>query len=153
MDLARAAETLLARALALPGAWEDHPRGERVAKVGPKVFVFFGQGSARGESLLLAVKLPISGIAALDRPECEPTGYGMGKHGWVSARYERGDAPPLDLLKSWIEESYRAIAPAKLAARSGGAAAGSRKDRAARSGAARARPPKARGARESERKA
>jgi predicted DNA-binding protein (MmcQ/YjbR family) len=120
MSLARDAEALLAHALSMPGAWEDHPWGERVAKVGPKVFLFFGKDSARGEKLSFAVKLPESGVAALDRPECEPTGYGMGKHGWVTATYERGDAPPIELIRAWIEESYRAIAPKKLL---GGAAA------------------------------
>jgi len=115
MNLARTAELLLAHALSLPSAWEDHPWGERVAKVGTKIFLFFGRGSARGESLVLSVKLPTSSITALDRPECEPSGYGMGKHGWVTAKYERGDTPPLDVLKSWIDESYRAVAPKKLA--------------------------------------
>ena len=37
---------LLAFALALPEAWEDHPWGESVAKVGKKVFVFFGMPDA-----------------------------------------------------------------------------------------------------------
>lgn len=115
MNLARTAELLLAHALSLPNAWEDHPWGERVAKVGTKIFLFFGRDSARGESLKIAVKLPKSSISALDRPECEPTGYGMGKHGWVTAKYEQGDAPSLDLLKSWVDESYRAVAPKKLA--------------------------------------
>lgn len=121
MHLARAAETLLAHALSLPGAWEDHPWGERVAKVGPKVFLFFGKDSARGESLVLAVKLPHSSISALDRPECEPTAYGMGRHGWVTAKYERGDEPPVELLKAWIDESWRAVAPKKLVASRDGA--------------------------------
>lgn len=115
MNLARAAELLLAHALSLPSAWEDHPWGERVAKVGSKIFLFLGRDSARGETLLLSVKLPTSSIAALDRSECGPSGYGMGKHGWVTAKYERGDTLPVDLLKSWIVESYRAVAPKKLA--------------------------------------
>jgi predicted DNA-binding protein (MmcQ/YjbR family) len=33
-------------ALALPDAFEDHPWGETVAKVGRKVFAFFGSGDA-----------------------------------------------------------------------------------------------------------
>lgn len=136
MSLARDAEALLAHALSLPGAWEDHPWGERVAKVGTKVFLFFGKDSLRGETLSFSVKLPDSGIAALDRPECSPTGYGMGKHGWVSASYQRGDAPPVDLIKTWIDESYRAIAPKNLAA-GGGAGAKPAKKKATTKLAAR----------------
>ena len=60
--------------------------------------LFLGRDSARGDALLLSVKLPTSSIAALDRSECEPSGYGMGKHGWVTAKYERGDTLPIDLL-------------------------------------------------------
>jgi predicted DNA-binding protein (MmcQ/YjbR family) len=116
MSLARVADRLMAHALALPEAWVDHPWGERVAKVGKKVFLFFGKDSGRGEQLSFAVKLPQSGLRALDRPECEPTGYGMGKHGWVSAKYERGDTPPVELIEAWIVESYRAIASKELVA-------------------------------------
>ncbi len=115
MNLARAADLIFAHALSHPGAWEDHPWGERVAKVGKKVFLFFGHDNRGGRSLTLAVKLPRSGVVALDRPECSPTGYGLGKSGWVSAKYEDGDVPPVELVKAWIEESYRAVAPKKLA--------------------------------------
>src|SRR5262249_56520222 len=45
-----------------------------------------------------------------------PTGYGLGKAGWVSAAFEPGSSPPIDLLCAWIDESYLAVAPAKLAA-------------------------------------
>ena len=50
---------LLKFALAYPGAWEDHPWGETVAKVKTKVFVFFGK--PEGGGLGLSVKLPQSG--------------------------------------------------------------------------------------------
>lgn len=33
-----------------------------------------------------------------------------------SARFEPGVEPPVDLLREWIDESYRAIAPKKLVA-------------------------------------
>ena len=105
-------EALLAYALSLPEAWEDHPWGETVVKVGKKVFVFLGTS---GDGVSLSVKLPTSMLLALELPECSPTGYGLGKAGWVSARYAAGDEVPLDRLCAWIRESYVAVAPKKLA--------------------------------------
>jgi len=110
-----AAEHIRQFALALPGAWEDHPWGESVAKVGKKVFAFFGIPE-EGGSLRLSVKLPDSSDEALSMPFTEPTGYGLGRAGWVSSRFASGDEAPLDILCDWIEESYRAIAPKKLVA-------------------------------------
>ncbi|MET0554157.1 MAG: MmcQ/YjbR family DNA-binding protein, partial [Vicinamibacteria bacterium] len=40
--------------------------------------------------------------------------YGLGKAGWVSARFGPKDRPPVDVLCKWIDESYRAVAPVKL---------------------------------------
>jgi hypothetical protein len=34
----------------------------------------------------------------------------------VSAQFTKGVTPPVDLLKAWIDESYRAQAPKKLVA-------------------------------------
>jgi len=132
MNLARAADELMAHALALPEAWEDHPWGERVAKVGKKVFLFCGKQHGQVETLSFSVKLPRSGVAALDRAECEPTGYGLGKSGWVTAQYQRGDAPPLELVKAWIDESFRAVAPKTLVKRLDGPAAAPAKKAGAR---------------------
>lgn len=115
--------TLLAHALSLPEAWEDHPWGENVAKVGKKVFVFFGVPDPRGEQLIVCVKLPRSGVAALDLACCEPAGYGLGKSGWIAARFGASEAPRTEVLKAWIEESYRAVAPKKLVAQLDGAPA------------------------------
>ena len=110
-----AAQRMREFALGLPGAWEDHPWGESVAKVGKKVFAFFGIPE-EGGSLSLSVKLPESSEEALSMPFAEPTGYGLGRAGWVSSRFAPGDEPPVDILCDWIEESYRAIAPKKLVA-------------------------------------
>ena len=112
---------LIAYALSFPGAFEDHPWGERVAKVGKKVFVFFGVAKPDEPRLMVAVKLPLSGLKALDLPFAEATGYGLGKSGWVSAVFLPGDRVPIDLMRAWILESYRAIAPKKLLKELGGA--------------------------------
>ena len=49
-------------------------------------------------------------------PFTSPTGYGLGRGGWVTSAFEPGDDPPVDILCDWIEESYRAVAPKKLVA-------------------------------------
>ena len=104
---------LRAHALSYPEAYEDFPWGERVVKVRGKVFVFMG-GIDGG--LGLSVKLPSSASFALGLPFASPTAYGLGKSGWVTARFRAREKPPLDLLAQWIDESYRAVAPKRLVA-------------------------------------
>ncbi len=110
--LARIARKLREAALGYPGATEEFPWGEPVMKVNGKVFVFLG--SEEGE-LGLSLKLPHTGAIALALPFVEPTGYGLGRSGWVSASFTRAQARsvPVDLLLAWIDESYRAVAPRK----------------------------------------
>jgi predicted DNA-binding protein (MmcQ/YjbR family) len=116
IDLRRISRELRKYALSFPGATEDFPWGERVAKVKGKVFVFLGSDPVPRGPMGLSVKLPQSGQDALDLPFAKPTGYGLGKSGWVSATFEANDEPPLEILKGWIRESYRAVAPKKLVA-------------------------------------
>jgi hypothetical protein len=52
---------------------------------------------------------------ALMLPHAEPTPYGLGKSGWVSLKFPDGNVP-VEMLKAWIDESYRAQAPKKLVA-------------------------------------
>ncbi|MEZ4294336.1 MAG: MmcQ/YjbR family DNA-binding protein [Polyangiaceae bacterium] len=111
--LARAAAALTAFCKTFPEAYEDHPWGETVYKVKGKVFVFLG---VPDDTFGISAKLPITGAVALMLPFASPTGYNLGKAGWVSARFTAKDDIPLDLLKAWIDESYRAVAPKKLAA-------------------------------------
>jgi predicted DNA-binding protein (MmcQ/YjbR family) len=113
-ELRRVSRLLREYALGFPGATEDFPWGERVAKVNEKVFVFLGVDPVPGGNMGLSVKLPVSREEALDLPFAKPTGYGLGKSGWVSATFGPEDRPPVEILKSWILESYRAIAPKKL---------------------------------------
>ena len=103
---------LLEFALSLPDAVEEHPWEETVAKVRRKVFVFFNGDPARDR---ITVKLVESHGHALAIEGAAPSGYGLGKSGWVTLAV---DASGLDhaLLCDWIEESYRIIAPKRLVA-------------------------------------
>ena len=107
----RAEAVLVAYALTFPEAAEEWPWDERVIKVRGKIFVFVGMVE---DTLRVGMKLPISAEMALTLPFCKPSGYGLGRAGWVTARFERQDKPPLDLLREWIGQSYRAVAPKKL---------------------------------------
>ena len=78
-----------------------------------KTFAYLG---LEGEPFHISCKLPRSCDAALMLPFVKPTGYGLGKSGWVSVEFAPGEVPPLPLIKSWIDESYRAQAPKKLIA-------------------------------------
>ncbi|MEX0850877.1 MAG: MmcQ/YjbR family DNA-binding protein [Gaiellaceae bacterium] len=98
-------------ALSLPEAFEDHPWGEDVAKVRGKVFVFLG--TAGSDMPRMTVKLVESHAHALSVDGAEPTGYGLGKSGWVTAPLV-ADGVDLPLLCDWIEESYRIVAPKRL---------------------------------------
>jgi predicted DNA-binding protein (MmcQ/YjbR family) len=104
---------LRAFALSLPGAVEEFPWGDRVVKVNKKVFVFLGTHEG---GLAMSVKLPESVSIALTLPFASPTRYGLGKSGWVTALFAKHEKPPIPMLRAWIDESYRAIAPAKLVA-------------------------------------
>jgi predicted DNA-binding protein (MmcQ/YjbR family) len=104
---------LRAHALSYPETRIDHPWGEPVVKVRGKVFVFFGRPDG---GLALSVKLPGSAHLAFDLPYCEPTGYGLGRAGWVTARFRPGEPVPVEMLKRWIDESYRAVAPKRVTA-------------------------------------
>jgi predicted DNA-binding protein (MmcQ/YjbR family) len=108
------ADEVRAFTFSLPEAWEDHPWGESVAKVGKKVFVFFGSPEPHEPGCWLGVKLPQSKEDALALPFARPMGYGLDRGGWVGIQ-----APPdmpADVLTGWVEESYRTVAPKKLLA-------------------------------------
>jgi predicted DNA-binding protein (MmcQ/YjbR family) len=99
---------LRAFALSFPETREDHPWGECAFKVKGKTFLFVG-GDAGGWGL--SVKLEEGHARALSKPFASPTRYGLGKHGWVSARFGPREKAPLDLLLRWVEESFTVIAP------------------------------------------
>ncbi|WP_164017442.1 MmcQ/YjbR family DNA-binding protein [Pyxidicoccus trucidator] len=105
--------------LALPEATEDFPWGHRAAKVKGKMFAILVLEDA---GLTVTTKLPDSNEAALTLPFTAPTGYGMGKSGWVTSTFKVGDDVPVELLGQWVHESFRAVAPQRVLKAMGGAA-------------------------------
>ncbi|MFD3932449.1 MmcQ/YjbR family DNA-binding protein [Streptomyces sp. NBC_01356] len=104
-------------ALGLPGATEEFPWSESVAKVNKKVFVFLGMDDGSYPlGVTLKLKDEEAHAHALTSPGAEPAGYGLGKSGWVRIPLEEQGAPAAELLCDWVEESYRVIAPKKLVA-------------------------------------
>ena len=74
-----------------------------MAKVDSKVFVFLDLPDA--EDPAMTVKLRDPHAQALSVPVAQPTGYGLGRSGWITVPF-RDTTPPLAVLKDWIEESY-----------------------------------------------
>lgn len=111
--LSRVESALRDHGLGFPGAHEAFPWGHTALKVRAKAFAFLARD---GDGLSVSVKLPASHGSALELPFVEPTGYGLGKSGWVTASFGPGDDVPGELLRAWLEESYRAVAPKRLAA-------------------------------------
>ncbi|MCF3122311.1 MmcQ/YjbR family DNA-binding protein [Streptomyces arenae] len=110
-------ESVRVFALGMPGATEEFPWGESVAKVNRKVFVFLGMDDGshpRGITVKLTDEA--AHAHALTAPGAEPAGYGLGRSGWVRIPLEERGAPAAELLCDWVEESYRAIATKKLVA-------------------------------------
>src|SRR5512141_2017243 len=106
-------KTLRERALAYPETTEDFPWGECAIKVKGKIFLVM---RPVGKEFSFSVKLPHTRDIAVDLPFTEPTHYGLGKHGWVTATITKADARMLDMFLGWLDESYRAVAPKKLVA-------------------------------------
>jgi predicted DNA-binding protein (MmcQ/YjbR family) len=110
-NIAALAKKLRAHALAKPETTEEFPWGESAFKVKGKTFVFM---RADPDDLSFSVKLPKSRPQALKLPGSEPTHYGMGAKGWVTLRPTAKTS--LKLLFTFIDESYRAVAPKRVLA-------------------------------------
>jgi len=90
-------------------AWD----GEPTFRVNGKNFVFAGSGFEG-----VTVKLPKEEAAATVASDqaVTPTGYGLGKHGWVSvALPTRVSAARWQQVEEWIRTSYTLVAPKRLA--------------------------------------
>jgi predicted DNA-binding protein (MmcQ/YjbR family) len=84
--------------------------GEPTFRVRGKNFVFTNQ-----EASGLSVKLPKEEAAAVvaTDPTAEPSGYGLGRHGWISVTV--GADADWQQLEEWVRTSYTLVAPKTLA--------------------------------------
>lgn len=87
-------------------AWDGQP----TFRVRGKNFVF-----TTPDVRTLTLKLPPEEAAAVVATEdyAEPTGYGLGRHGWISLTL--GPRPDWEQLREWVRTSYTLVAPKRLA--------------------------------------
>jgi predicted DNA-binding protein (MmcQ/YjbR family) len=87
--------------------------GEPTFRVAGKNFVFAGV-----DGRTITVKLTMDEAAAVvaTDPEVVPTGYGLGRSGWVSISLtSRPSAARWREVEEWIRTSYTLVAPTRLA--------------------------------------
>jgi predicted DNA-binding protein (MmcQ/YjbR family) len=87
--------------------------GEPTFRVRGKNFIFTNQ-----EATGVSVKLPKEEAAAVvaTDPLANPTGYGLGRHGWVSVDVgDDADDERWQLVEEWVRTSYTLVAPKRLA--------------------------------------
>jgi predicted DNA-binding protein (MmcQ/YjbR family) len=89
-------------------AWD----GEPTFRVRGKNFVFTDR-EASGISVKLSKEEAAAVVATDDL--AEPTGYGLGRHGWVSVQIGRASAARWEQVEEWVRTSYTLVAPKKLA--------------------------------------
>ncbi len=89
-------------------AWD----GEPTFRVNGKTFVF-----AAHDGSSISVKLPKAEAEALVHSDrhCTPTGYGLGRHGWVKIDIPRTTTVGRwHEIEEWITTSYTLVAPKRL---------------------------------------
>ena len=87
--------------------------GEPTFRVKGKTFVFT-DAEATGVSVKLG-REEAAAVVATD-PGAEPTGYGLGRHGWVSVAIPAGAGDDRwRLVEEWVRTSYTLVAPKRLA--------------------------------------
>jgi len=87
--------------------------GEPTFRVRNKNFVFSSK-----DATMLSFKLDkeeAQAVVASD-DNAHPTGYGLGRHGWVSVKIrQRCSAAKWEEVTEWVRTSYTMVAPKKLA--------------------------------------
>ena len=99
-------DEVLAYCLAKPGAWQDEPwEGDVVAKVGPKIFAFLGDGESVGVKCGRTRDEADEWLARY--PDDSHVMAYIGRSGWNTLRV--GGAIPDDELLEAVDASYDAV--------------------------------------------
>ncbi|MBX3431353.1 MAG: MmcQ/YjbR family DNA-binding protein [Hyphomonadaceae bacterium] len=93
-------------------AWQT-TRGLYVRK---KMFAVFGENAQPLNALTIILKLPVSAEMAEVLPFVRPAKGWYKLHHWVTAHFNASDdiLAEMDTLRSWLAQSYIAVAPKKL---------------------------------------
>ena len=101
-------DDLLDYCLKKPGAWQDEPwEGDVVAKVGSKIFAFFGSGGGGSVGLKCGATRETADEWLARYPDDAAVMPCIGRSGWNSLQVG-GGIPEDDLLEA-IDASYDAV--------------------------------------------
>ncbi|MCA8990733.1 MAG: MmcQ/YjbR family DNA-binding protein [Planctomycetaceae bacterium] len=98
-------------ALKYPEVEEGASCVNRAFKARKKAFVFMGMNES---TYNVRLKLGDSLEEAEQLAEESPENYSVGAHGWTLLTFPHKQNPPKGLMKRWIDESFRLLAPKKL---------------------------------------
>ncbi len=95
-------------ALAFPDVEESDSCVNRAFSAKKKNFLFLGM---KDDTYNLRLKLKGSIPEAESLAKEAPENYSVGLHGWTLITLPHAKNPPRGLMKRWIDESFRLIAP------------------------------------------
>jgi len=99
---------MLAYCLAKPGAWQDEPwEGDVVAKVGSKIFMFFGSDETAMVGLKCGPTREVADEWLARYPDHASVMAYIGRSGWNSLQI--GGAIPDDEILEAVDASYEAV--------------------------------------------
>lgn len=107
------AEVIRKLALTYPETVEGSSCNKLSFKAGKKAFLYLGL-TEEGYNVML--KLVDSYEEAEALAEKQPDHYRPGSNGWIQMEFSCGQSAPAGVMKRWIEESFRSLAPRKIVA-------------------------------------
>ena len=95
-------------ALTFPETIEGAACVNRAFKARKKNFLFVGEKSDGACKVMLKLGPSLNEALEIARADSR---FAAGSNGWATIRFDAADLPDTALLKRWVEESYRQLAP------------------------------------------